>query len=272
MKFTNVLKSHELRYGVEVEFNGYHADLSERGIDSSAGVAAGSGSYIQERQYFVQGSRTTTNTAWFVQDSWQPANPTCELNLGLRYESQRMDSANDVAISRPNRTPRPARRHAECRTVDGLNLGKQLGAAAGPRRGTPPRNGRSKVYGFWGRFYEAIPLNINIRAINGERYIIPQHVSPLNPQFERTGSAQTAAPWRTTAPGLSAAPPPLTALTPLDEDLKTQSRMSSSSVPNTSSVRHGASVRATSTGLCAASSRISGRSRTPRIRWHLPDT
>ncbi len=41
------------------------------------------------------------------------------------------------------------------------------------------------MYAFWGRFYEAIPLDMNIRAINGERYVIMQHVSNVPLEFEQ---------------------------------------------------------------------------------------
>ncbi len=32
------------------------------------------------------------------------------------------------------------------------------------------RNGRSKLYGHWGTFYQAIPLNLNIRSFGNEQY------------------------------------------------------------------------------------------------------
>ena len=32
----------------------------------------------------------------------------------------------------------------------------------------PARNGRSKIFGSYGRFFESIPLDINIRSFGGE--------------------------------------------------------------------------------------------------------
>jgi outer membrane receptor protein involved in Fe transport len=218
VKFTNVLASHELRYGVDVEFNGYDADLSETWYRFFGPASSAGGSYIQERSYFVQGRGTTTNTAWFVQDSWRIA-PNVRLNLGLRYESQRMDSANDVAIAGAS-DAEACTAHGECRTVGSLNLANNWA----PRLGItwdPAKNGRSKVYGFWGRFYEAIPLNINIRAINGERYIIPQYISPVN-LTSANWYNPNGSPLANNGPWTVRRTSSLTLTTPLDEDLKTQ--------------------------------------------------
>jgi outer membrane receptor protein involved in Fe transport len=217
VKLTNVFGRHEARYGFDTELNNYDADLHETWY-RFFGPSRGFASYIQERQYFVQGEGKTRNSSFFAQDAWQiTSNVT--LNLGLRYEIQRLDSANDVAISGES-DAEACTAHGECRIVNGLSLTSNWA----PRLGIswdPLANGRSKVYGFWGRFYEAIPLDINIRAINGERYVIPQHVSqvPLNSNnwFNPNGNPLASnGPWtvRSTAS--------LTALTPLDEDLKSQ--------------------------------------------------
>ena len=217
VKLTNVLNSHELRYGFDMEANGYDADLAETWY-RFFGPSGDSASYIQERQYFVQGSGHTTNTAFYVQDAWR-LRSNLQLNLGLRYELQALDSANDVAISGQS-DAEACTAHGECRTTDKLTLDNNWA----PRLGLswdPLNNGRSKVYAFWGRFYEAIPLDMNIRAINGERYIIPQHVSDVRLNstnwFNPIGSPlANNGPWtvrRTSS---------LTALTPLDEDLKSQ--------------------------------------------------
>ncbi len=67
---------------------------------------------------------------------------------------------------------------------DGLSLNNNWA----PRLGVswdPLGNGKSKIYGFWGRFYEAIPLDMNIRAINGEDYIITQYVNPVDAELEQ---------------------------------------------------------------------------------------
>jgi outer membrane receptor protein involved in Fe transport len=217
VKLTNVFNTHELRYGFDIERNGYEADLQETWY-RFFGPSGGFASYTQERNYAVQGEGQTTNMAWFAQDAWRLTS-NLQLNLGLRYEQQTLDSANDVAISGPS-DAEACTAHGECRTVSSLSLKNNWA----PRLGVswdPLNNGRSKVYGFWGRFYEAIPLDMNIRAINGERYVITQYVSntPLNSNnfFNPSGS-----PLARNGPWTVRSVTQLTALTPLDEDLKSQ--------------------------------------------------
>jgi outer membrane receptor protein involved in Fe transport len=217
VKLTSIVGNHEARYGVDIERNDYEADLHETWF-RFFGPSGEFASYIQERQYFVQGQGTTSNAAFFAQDDWRIV-PNVTLNLGLRYELQRLDSANGVAVSGQS-DAEACTAHGECRIVDGLSLTDGWA----PRLGLswdPMSNGRSKIYGFWGRFYESIPFNMNIRAINGERYVIPQHVSqvPLNSSnwFNPNGSPLARnGPWTVRRTST------LTALTPLDEDLKTQ--------------------------------------------------
>lgn len=217
VKLTNVVGKHEARYGVDIELNDYQADLHETWF-RFFGPSFGFASYIQERQYAVQGQGTTTNSAFFAQDDWR-VTPNLTLNLGIRYELQRLDSANDVAIA-SQADAEACTANLECRTVNGLSLPNNWA----PRIGAswdPIGDGRTKIYGFWGRFYEAIPLDMNIRAINGERYVIPQHVSQvtLNSSnwFNPNGSPLARnGPW--TVRRVSN----LVNLTPLDEDLKSQ--------------------------------------------------
>jgi outer membrane receptor protein involved in Fe transport len=101
----------------------------------------------------------TLNWSAYLRDSWQ-LRPDLTINAGLRYEEQRLRYARDL-------------RH----TTDPLT-GRRLGSDAmalqnlwAPRLGImydPTREGRSKIYGHWGRFYESIPLDINDRSFGGE--------------------------------------------------------------------------------------------------------
>ena len=217
VKLTNVFGDHEARYGFDVELNKYDADLQETWY-RFFGPAFGFRTYMQERSYFVQGEGTTSNSAFFAQDSWRVI-PNVTLNLGIRYEIQRLDSANDVAIAGAADADACTANH-ECRTVDGLSLTNNWA----PRLGVswdPMGSGRAKIYGFWGRFYEAIPLNINIRAINGERYIITQHVTNSNVTSNNFVNAN-GSPLDINGPWTVRRVTSLTLTTPLDEDLKSQ--------------------------------------------------
>jgi hypothetical protein len=219
-KLTNVFGRHELRYGADVEMNSYDGNVHEvwHRFFGPSFASEGFNAYIQERNYTLEGKGTTSNMSFFVQDAYK-VSPNVQLNLGLRFEQQWLDSANDVAIS-GEADAEDCTVNLECRTTDKLKLTNNWA----PRLGVswdPQGNGRSKVYGFWGRFYEAIPLDMNIRAINGEDYIITQYVQrgalTQSNWFNRNGSPLAInGPW--TVRRVST----LTAITPLDEDLKSQ--------------------------------------------------
>ncbi len=101
----------------------------------------------------------TLNWGAYLQDSWQPVR-NLVLNAGLRYEEQRLRYAEDLRGG-----------------VDALT-GNQIGTTAlalrgnfSPRVGViwdPTSEGRGKVYGAWGRYFEAIPMDINDRSFGGE--------------------------------------------------------------------------------------------------------
>jgi hypothetical protein len=105
----------------------------------------------------VQGN--TTNWSAYLRDSWQLM-PNLTINAGLRYEEQRMRYAKELQNTYDSLTDR--------------DLGKNAMVLQGmfaPRLGFSydwTRDGRSKVYGNWGRFYESIPLDINDRSFGGE--------------------------------------------------------------------------------------------------------
>lgn len=101
----------------------------------------------------------TLSWAAYLRDSWRPL-PNLTFNLGVRYEEQRLRYAEQVRGK-----------------VDPLS-GKRFGKNAlvlrdqwAPRLGVLydwTSQGRSKAYLHWGRFYEAIPLDINDRSFGGE--------------------------------------------------------------------------------------------------------
>jgi outer membrane receptor protein involved in Fe transport len=221
-RITSLIGAHDLRYGVDMELNDYDSETQETWYRffGPQFASEGFGSYIQERNYTLAGKGSTRSTAFFAQDSWR-ATSNVTVNLGLRYEIQRLDSANDVAIGgRSDADINTCVVDLQCRTVNGLSLNNNWA----PRLGVswdPLGTGKSKIYGFWGRFYEAIPLDMNIRAINGEDYIITQYVIPQtltsDNWFNPNGSPLAInGPWQVRRVS------ELTAITPLDEDLKSQ--------------------------------------------------
>ncbi len=107
----------------------------------------------------------TLNWAAYLRDSWQPI-PNLTLNLGLRYEEQRLRFAEHLrGVIDPLTT--------EERPKNAMVL-KGMWA---PRLGAIydwTREGRSKVYASWGRYYESIPLNINDRSFGGEAIYVEE--------------------------------------------------------------------------------------------------
>ena len=101
----------------------------------------------------------TLNWSAYIRDSWQ-IQPNLTLNAGLRYEEQRLRYAGALQ----NRTD----------PLTGEELGKNAMTMSGmfaPRVGLLydwTKEGRSKVYTHWGRFYESIPMQINDRSFGGE--------------------------------------------------------------------------------------------------------
>jgi hypothetical protein len=98
------------------------------------------------------------NIAAFVQDSWQ-IRPNLTLNAGLRWEQQTGYAAEAL---QGRVTPQ-----GEVIPSKAFELSNLLA----PRLGfiyDPSQEGKSKVFGHWGRFYESVPMDINVRAFGGE--------------------------------------------------------------------------------------------------------
>jgi len=101
----------------------------------------------------------TLNWGAYLQDSWQVMR-NLTLNAGMRYEEQRLRYAEQL---RGTADP-----------LTGNDLGKTALSLRGnwsPRLGViwdPSKEGNSKVYASWGRYFEAIPMDINDRSFGGE--------------------------------------------------------------------------------------------------------
>ena len=220
IKMSNFFPSHELRYGIDVENNAYTADTHET-------WNRWFGDRVQERIYSVDGSGDTANEAVFVQDRWT-ARSNLQFNLGVRWERQKMESARGVFVA-SNADEVLAPTNQDSFTLDN-NWAPRLGVVWDPKN-----NGRSKVYAYAGRFFEATPLDLNIRALNGEDYIISTYRFAGTPPpgdfwYSNTGNPLPAA---VRAGGVTSAPASgwyksaatvLTAATatPLDTALKAQ--------------------------------------------------
>jgi outer membrane receptor protein involved in Fe transport len=97
--------------------------------------------------------------AAYVQDSWQ-VRPNLTINAGLRWEQQVGYVAGflqgTVAPDTGEKIP---------------DVAFRLNDLIAPRIGfifDPTQEGKSKIFGHWGRFYENVPMDLNVRSFGGE--------------------------------------------------------------------------------------------------------
>ena len=192
---TKYLGRHDIKGGADWEHiqavnNNYAAGTGQR-ITRRSTLPSGQGTIYYEHRYYVNdrapGFSRTDPTTWqiavpltsqpdshnmsfYAQDSWKVVD-FFTVNAGIRWEGQ------DVR----NRDKESA-----------FSLKKNWA----PRAGfiwDVARNNRSKLYMNWGRFYESIPMDINIRAFGGEVQCLCNNFDPspsniiFSPAAPRTG-------------------------------------------------------------------------------------
>ena len=110
-----------------------------------------------------------TNDSLYIQDTWKVLT-NFTLNLGLRHETQKVGNrAGGTAIDLKH------------------NLAPRIGAIW-----DVANNGRSKLYANFGRFYESIPMDINLRSFGGEIGLQTNNLDPT-PGHYTPGTVGTAA-------------------------------------------------------------------------------
>ncbi len=118
----------------------------------------------------------TRNYGAYIQDSWSIL-PNLTLNAGLRWEQQTLYTAEDI---QGQVSP----------TTGGTipDVAFKLNNMLAPRLGVVydwTQEGRSKLFGHYGRFYESIPMDINSRAYGGEvtniSVLDPSACDPFDP-------------------------------------------------------------------------------------------
>jgi hypothetical protein len=101
----------------------------------------------------------TRNLGGYVQDSWQIL-PNLTLDVGVRYEQQQLFTADAAAGQTSAVTGEPI-----------PDVAMEVGNMWAPRVGLifdPTQEGRSKIFGHYGRFFESIPMDINSRSFGYE--------------------------------------------------------------------------------------------------------
>jgi len=138
-------------------------------------------------------SPKTENTSLYLQDQWKVM-PNLTLNLGVRWEEQKVGGLDNAF-------------HIDLKH----NLAPRLGVIF-----DPANNGRSKVYANFGRFYESIPMDINLRTFGGELSLQVANLDPTPRNFVPNAAAPAlSAKGQFTFLGNTAA-------TPVDPNLKGQ--------------------------------------------------
>lgn len=188
------LGTHELKYGLDYEFIQYDDKRWDSGRDGSRGsvfvypdspivyslyrlpYGMKSTDISDPTQlttlYYQDSIRAKTrafNKGLFLQESYMPLS-NLTVNVGLRWEAQ---SFTDYAGK------------------DAFSIGNSLDAIA-PRIGIvydPTKEGRSKIFAHYGRYYESVPMDLVNRAFGGEGAVITA--------YEPTCPAQG---WRGCAP------------------------------------------------------------------------
>ena len=98
------------------------------------------------------------NFSAYIQDSWN-VRPNLTLDAGLRWERQIGYVGEGLAGTK---------------SPEGLIIpdkGYELPNLIAPRLGfifDPTKEGKSKVFGHWGRFFENVPMDLNARSFGGE--------------------------------------------------------------------------------------------------------
>jgi hypothetical protein len=106
------------------------------------------------------------NVSAYVQDSWRVLS-NFTVNAGVRWESQEVVGRNNVKAFKLN-----------------SNWAPRLGLIWDVQN-----NGRSKLYANYGRFFESIPMDINIRAFGGELVCFCYNLSPDPANYLQSANA-----------------------------------------------------------------------------------
>ena len=162
--FVNAGGGHQLKGGIQSErisndvLAGYNADriLYYAGLSYDTTTGA-----TREGQYGIfrllnistQGDVATRNTALFIQDTWR-LRSNFTLNVGLRTEHEKIPNFGTTGVKNPIE----------------FNFGEKLA----PRVGftyDPFSDGRTKIFGSWGRYYDVMKYELPRGAFGGDKWV-----------------------------------------------------------------------------------------------------
>ncbi|MDP5141404.1 TonB-dependent receptor [Rheinheimera baltica] len=158
LDFTYLLDNHTLQFGIDTEKLTVNYLEYQNGADDARGwweyrtytaiprIDLDAGTYVRQRQRDTGGETDVTSKALYLQDSWQ-INDNLVLNAGLRYSNftNTATTGEDYAKLENQLAPR-------------LQL-----------IWDPTGTGDSKWYTTWGRYFQPISANMNIKQASGQR-------------------------------------------------------------------------------------------------------
>lgn len=163
--FLNLGGEHQFKVGLQTEAisndvqSGYNADriLYYAGVPyTSPGTGVtniGQYGVFRLLNISTQGEAGTRNTALFIQDTWR-VRPNLTLNAGIRSEQERVPNFGTTGVEFP------------------IEFG--WGDKLAPRVGftyDPFNDGRTKIYGSWGLYYDVMKYELPRGAFGGDRWV-----------------------------------------------------------------------------------------------------
>jgi hypothetical protein len=180
-KLTNVIKNHEVKYGFSLEdiafdnttnytgeprcFNYFDPETGE--LKEGCTVTGNIVKVVTRpygNRYNLVRNRVGQNTVathtrywnWFAQDSWS-INPFVTVKAGIRWERQFLEGGGPG--------------HGNVTLTN--NWAPRVGASWDFMH-----DGKSKAYGFWGRYFEKIPNDAAVRSLSVEKMLNIYYVDP----------------------------------------------------------------------------------------------
>jgi hypothetical protein len=162
--FVNRGGEHQIKGGLQVEMisndvlSGYNADrlLAYGGLVYTASNGQSyTGEYGMLRLLNIstQGDVSTNNTALFIQDTWR-ALPNLTLNIGVRAEHEKIPNFGSAGVKNP--------------------IEFKFGEKLAPRLGVtydPFSDGRTKIYGSWGKYYDVMKYELPRGSFGGDKWV-----------------------------------------------------------------------------------------------------
>ncbi|HXG57773.1 MAG TPA: TonB-dependent receptor [Thermoanaerobaculia bacterium] len=165
--YPTLIGSHRIKGGVQI------ANLKNEVLDATQnyivrtywnsagpfGTAANRGKYGMAGVYVFGtiGNVDSKNTGFFLQDSWTTFKDRLTLNFGVRTEQEKVPNYADPSLGLPK-----------------YAINFDYGDKVAPRLGFSYDvfgNGRSKVYGSWGKYYDITKLEMPRGSFGGDKWI-----------------------------------------------------------------------------------------------------